>query len=224
MNCCLIYTVKADPCHTNQLRKSLGLVKANLNPFVPNLDILFFCDKAAESVVSDMTRKLGLSNRVKFLEFVTTQPKYGNEIQSRISDQISYKNMCRFWAGEVFKNSDVLEYDYYMRLDCDSFITAPLEFNPFETLAEKDKFYGYLTGGMFLDSPDVCRDLNATLKRFETEHGDSIISPANFKEGSLYYTNFEICRIRSFSESAYMSLYEYLDRSGGIYIYRWGIT
>lgn len=222
MKTCLIYTVKADENHLKQLRKSLELVRNHLNPFVDNLDILFFCDKGTEVEVSSITKELKLPNTIKLLEFTTKQPPYSETIKSSINGQIAYKNMCRFWSGEIFKNEEVLKYDYYMRLDCDSYITAPFGFNPFEKLEEKNKIYAYISGGLFLDSEKACKGLNAALKQFEIDRPELIVNGCDFKEGTLYYTNFEICRIADFAESSYMDLYNYLDKNGGIYIYRWG--
>ena len=218
MKNCLIYSVKADQRHLQHLNNSLKLVRDNLNPFTEDMDILFFCDPEVADQVTSIISELKITNECKMLEFNTIQPEYNQSIQNRIIGNTSYKNMCRFWAGEIFKNKEVLKYDYYMRLDCDSYITSPIRFNPFEILKEKNKIYGFISGGVFLDSPDVCRDLNVTLKQFEVDHPELIVKGCDFKEGTLYYTNFEICKVKEFAESNYMRLYEYLDKSGGIYI------
>jgi len=223
MKTCIIYSVKNDPRHLRDLQRSLDLVSKNVVSILKNIEFIMFCDPGIESIVKTIFTNSRIPNKLIIKEFITRQPPYNTEIQQRIHNNISYKNMCRFWAGEIFKDKDVLTYDYYMRLDCDSFITEPLVENPFEVMERNNKIYGYITGGKFLDSPEVCANLNNTLKEFEKQNKELILDSVNtLTEGTLYYTNFEICKIKAFTESSYMNLYEFIDQSGGIYIYRWG--
>jgi alpha 1,2-mannosyltransferase len=43
-------------------------------------------------------------------------------------------------------------------------------------------------------------------------------------EGLIFYTNFELGSISWFLNSGYMDYYNAIDKSAGIYIYRWGDT
>jgi len=129
--------------------------------------------------------------------------------------------MCRFWAGLIYTNPKVMEYEYYMRLDCDSFITEPTGRNLFSDVS--GKVYGYLTDGIMHDASPHSKDLNKTIKEFEVSCNTTKYGTIDdVKEGMLYYTNFEICKIYAFLNSPYMEMFNHIDRNGGIYVHRWG--
>ena len=174
MKNCLIYTVKNDQMHLNNLEKSLTLFRDNLNPFVGNIDIIFFHDKGAEQFIENLLKRLNITNKIILKEFITRMPPYPEVLQKEINDTIAnpnikfaqnvgYKNMCRFWGGEIFKDQTVINYDYYLRLDTDSFITEPVGYNVFEMLENENKFYAYIKGNLMGDPPQFCQKLNKTL-------------------------------------------------------------
>ena len=214
---CLVYTVRN--AHNDlylHLPRSLECVRDNLTPFVPELDIIFFWDGGTQPVIQNLVDRLGIKNRVFFQEFTCGQPAWaeGNK---------SYHNMCRFWAGLVFSNPKVAEYEWYMRLDCDSFITEPFGRDPFEEVENAGAIYGYLTDGIMHDSSPHSQDLNKTIKEYQDEskmvlHG----TIDDVREGMLYYTNFEICKIAEFKTPGYAGMFDHIDKNGGIYRHRWG--
>lgn len=218
MKSCLIYTVKNDAKHLSDLLTSLLMAKENLIPFVQDMDILFFYDPGIEERVNNILKFVQIFRDAFLLSF-TTKPPPGYEK----TPLVQYKNMCRFWAGEVFRQPKVQEYDYYMRLDCDSFITEPLGYDPFGMMAAEDKDYAFTKGGKFRDVPEYSQGLNAALKEFESQFPERMKNPVStLIEGMLYYTNFEICRVKAFSEGLYQSLFDHIERVQGIYKYRWG--
>ena len=171
MKNCLIYTVKNDQNHLKNLEQSLSLFRDNLNPFVDNIDILFFYDFGLRKYLEDLKYKLRLTNEIILKEFTTVMPVYPTDLQTKIKEainlpwgnRIEYKNMCRFWAGEVFKDLIVNEYDYYLRLDCDSFITSPVGYNLFSDIDNSNKICAYIIGYKFIDDPAVSKNLNQEL-------------------------------------------------------------
>lgn len=224
---CLIYTVKNDKRHLENLSKSLRLVHENLIPFTKDLEILFFHDPDTQKDIQVMTSFWNIKNVMFLIPFTTTAPAWCD----KTDPWLKYKNMCRFWAGEVFRQPRVLEYDYYMRLDCDSFITEPLGYDPFEMMAREDKDYAFTKGGKFMDTAPYFEGINKALFEFEAQYYDHVDLSGNsilknvvgkLQEGLLYYTNFEICRVRAFSDSLYMNLFDHIERVGGIYRHRWG--
>ena len=235
MKSCIVYTVKDDPHHLRCLSKSLKLVSDNLIQVkgLFDTDFIFFNDPPVvfkgvimnllEDKLDELKKAYGIKNNFIYKVFDTRQPDYSPEIKAKITTQIGYKNMCRFWAGEIFKDKDILNYDYYLRLDCDSYITDRVPYDPFKLIDSEDKFYGHLKGAIFQDSPHVIVDFRKTLMEFEWGYNGKIIkSCMDFPEGSLYFTNFEIVKPLSFRDSGYMDLYKYLDNTGGIYMHRWG--
>jgi hypothetical protein len=230
MRKCLIYTVKDDPVHLADLTFSLTYVRNNLLPFVPELDIILFHDpdgaRKITNIISSRFSTNPSTTNIFLLPFPTKPP---SGFENCIG--VEYKNMCRFWAGEVFRHVKVKEYDYYMRLDCDSFITEPIGYDPFEMMARENKDYAFLKGGKFRDTEPYFEGINDALEEFERQYYDAAYyngkptirkSVSELVEGTLYYTNFEICRIKAFSEGLYMNLFDHIERVKGIYIHRWG--
>jgi hypothetical protein len=216
MRKCIIYTVKNDSAHLKNLTQSLGCVLNNLIPFSPEVEFLFFCDPGVENLVRNIVSSVNIKNDVFYFPF-TTRPPAGYEKTS----QLQYKNMCRFWAGEVFRHPKVLGYDYYMRLDCDSFITGPIGYDPFDMMQKENKDYAFIT--KFMDTPPYFEGLNKALAEFEAQFPEKMKNPVStLQEGLLYYTNFEICRVKAFSEGLYKGFFDHIERIGGIYKHRWG--
>lgn len=223
MKTCIVYTVKYS--HLAILSRSLLLVRDNLirELGLVDTDFIFFHDPGIENKLDELKKEHAIGNKFVYRVFDTHRPPYSPEIKSRITGQVEYKNMCRFWAGEVFYDKDICGYDYYLRLDCDSYITDKVPYDPFKLLASEGKYYGHLKGAIFQDSPHVIVDFRKTLIEFEASYRGRILkSCMGFPEGMLYFTNFEIVKPSEFRNSQYMVLYDYLDAAGGIYIHRWG--
>lgn len=235
MKNCLIYTVKNDQRHLNNLVQSLTLFRDNLNKFVNNIDIIFFYDNGAEGFIENLVKQLNLTNKIILKEFTTKMPVYPDILQKEINETIAnpnilfaqnvgYKNMCRFWAGEIFKDEIVKTYDYYLRLDTDAYITSPVGYNIFDEIDKENKICTYIKGNLMCDPPQFCQKLNKTLVEYESKYNGQLMKSAStlLPEGMYYNTNFEICKVKSFIESDYLKFYDHIDQSGGIYLYRWG--
>jgi hypothetical protein len=138
---------------------------------------------------------------------------------------MGYRNMCRFFMTEFF---DVLitQYKarYYMRLDTDSIIFEPVQFDPFEVIAQNSYAYGYI--GDIMDGGDdqgltkycldYCHQKNINLK-----WRDKFINEYNSKTRSVY-NNFEILDLTLIQQPQILEFIRDIDRTGSIYKYRWG--
>jgi hypothetical protein len=90
-------------------------------------------------------------------------------------------------------------------------------------MREENKDYAFTKGGMFMDTVPYYEGINNALREFEAQFPEIMKNPVStLREGLLYYTNFEICRVKAFSESLYMNLFDHIVRVQGIYKYRWG--
>jgi hypothetical protein len=220
---CLVYSVKNHKNHLDQLKRSLESVRDYVMPFVSDLDIIFFYDEGTQPVIAGFMKELWMNNRVFLRPFTAGPLDYPPHIKAKIVGNKSYNNMCRFWAGVVFTDPQVGQYDHYMRLDCDSFFTGPIGRNIFEEVNSANAIYGYFPGGIQHDDSPHSEDLNKTIKEFEIQYKGNLFGTIDdVREGMLYYTNFEICNTAAFLNSGYMDLFHHLDLSGGIYMYRWG--
>ena len=134
--------------------------------------------------------------------------------------------MCRFFCGQVFNHPALKQYDWYLRLDSDSYLLTDIKYDVFEYMAQNNKKYAYV-GEYRKDNPIVTVGLWETTKAFMKEKG---ITPKSM-EGKLtngewaediFYTNFEIVNLPFFRGEEYTSYFQALDETKQIYYNRWG--
>jgi alpha 1,2-mannosyltransferase len=131
---------------------------------------------------------------------------------------LGYRHMCRFMSGDIFRNSEISKYEWYWRLDTDSFILEKIGFDVFSKMKNEGFFYGF--NNIQDDNPKVVEGLFEESKKYMDTKG---ITPKNeVIYPKIYYTNFEICNIEWFNKSGYIEYFDYLDSIGGIYTKRWG--
>lgn len=138
---------------------------------------------------------------------------------------MGYRNMCRFFMTEFFETL-ITKYNakYYMRLDTDSIIFEPVQFDPFEVIAHNKYVYGYV--GDIMDGGDdkglteyclnYCKEKNIQLK-----WKDKFIKENNYKTRSVY-NNFEILNLELITNPVVLEFIREIDRTGNIYKHRWG--
>ena len=131
---------------------------------------------------------------------------------------LGYRHMCGFFAGAMYNEYILQKYDYYCRLDTDSFILRKIGFDIFEKMAGGNYIYGYMRDAVQLDNPAVIRDLWTSVEKYANSQNKSI---QHIPEGTMYYTNFELGKVDWFIQN-YMGFFDYVDRTGGIYTKRWG--
>ena len=137
---------------------------------------------------------------------------------------LGYRHMCRFFAGEIFKNQNLNEYKFIMRMDTDSKILRPVQYNVFDYMLSNNKYYGFIADAVQLDNPKVCENLSSgALDWFNLNKSACLKQPIkDIEEHRIYYTNFEICDLNWFKNSKYLDFYDFIDHLGGIYTNRWG--
>lgn len=125
---------------------------------------------------------------------------------------IGYRSMCRFFSMQVFKHLEG-EFDYYMRLDDDSEVLSPVKTDLFRCMEDNDFWYAWRS----LWPENNGMDGLLSLIR---QHDPALRSLGSIK--SVYYTNFHMAKTDLWSQPKIASLLEAIDKSGGIYKYRWG--
>ena len=138
---------------------------------------------------------------------------------------IGYRNMCRFFAGEFFHHPVLKNFKYVWRLDSDSFILSSPNFNVFKKMADENYVYGFQH--IEKDVPEVTGGLWEATKKYIEEHqiiptylSDFLVNGA--WDLSYYYSNFEILDMEFFRTKEIQNYYQHLDKTGGIYMHRWG--
>jgi hypothetical protein len=134
--------------------------------------------------------------------------------------------MCQFFAGEIFNHKLLQKYDWIWRLDSDSYILNPIDYDPFEYMKQNNKVYGYISEYM-QDQPYVVEGLFETTKQFVEQNNikpNSILqqSLTNGWNCEMFYTNFEIINTKFIKNAGYMNYYEFLNLTNNIFYKRWG--
>lgn len=136
---------------------------------------------------------------------------------------IGYRQMCRFFAGTIFKifrdtNSD---YTHYLRLDTDSRFLKPVP-DIFKDFRERPELkYGYVT---IINEPDkFAIDLKKSVIEYFDVNEITYSNIPNFNYCFAFYNNFEIVNLKAFTNNKYLDLFDYLDKKkNGFLKYRWG--
>lgn len=225
---CILYLARSSKEDLNDFNKSLSLLETNLIPFIKEVDLVVFCEESFEEYKSKVETQLKI--KYQLIEFDV--PDYPKEIADNIPEffphpthgngpvawghpgfSMGYRHMCRFFSGEMY-NFDILkQYDYYLRLDTDSFIHTPLNYDIFEWAKTNDCYYGFIAPAVQQDNEKVVEGLWDYVREQY---------PNNIPDRLMFYTNFELGKTSWFLTSEYMNFYNYVDKCGGIYTKRWG--
>lgn len=163
---------------------------------------------------------------VEFRQIRFQVPAYPPEIACQIKDDLrgfgmGYRHMCRWQAGVVYEH--LADYDYYLRLDTDSFLRAPVEYNLFDHMRAGGYLYATLPGTLHLDTEWCVHGLRDTVAHWLRDEQIPTVQPiGEIPHGLMFYNNFELASVRWFREGHYRQMFEVLDRAGGIYLHRWG--
>jgi len=223
---CLVYLVRSSEEDVVNFNRSLSLVEENLVPTTNDFDVVVFCEPSFEDLKSKVETNLNLTYQT--IEFKV--PNYSQEIVDQIPEffphpthgngpvawghpgfPIGYRHMCRFFSGQMYEFDILHKYDYYLRLDTDSYITTRIPYDIFELAKQNEIYYGFVK--IEEDNPKVVEGLWDTVKEKY---------PNDLPENLMFYTNFELGKMSWFLTSGYMEFYNYLDSIGGIYTKRWG--
>ena len=211
----IIYLVRSTEGSIRNLVRSIEFLQKNFLPWSP-ADILVFHEDGfdQESTLSRLPK--GLSVLFAKVDFAPVHP--GMENLSR--GQKGYRHMCHFFANDIFERSELAEYDYYMRLDEDSFILSPLPFNLFEKMAREGLKYVYRLE--MNEKKSVSHGLIATAEAFFAANPRFNIAKPRIRRQKLYYTNFEVGNLRWFRAKGWQRYFAAIDATGGIWRRRWG--
>jgi len=224
----IIYLVRSLKKDVKNLIKSLGLLKAHFLDKYPYPVIVFiedsFKEEWKEQVVSE-TNIVIQFEQVKFeIPYFLNKSKIPDYVGS-CSHGIGYRHMCRFFSGTVFQHPALRMYNWYWRLDSDSFILGKINYDIFQYMERKDYLYGY--NYLTKDCPTVIVSLWKSVKKYIQQNRikptflHKCLKNGKWNE-SIYYTNFEISKLDFWRSDKYAHFFNYLDRLGGIYKYRWG--
>jgi mannosyltransferase len=190
---------------TNEFKQSLESLKSNYLLAFPYPVIVFYEEENGPALASVMKETLEIWNDTTF-EPITLSfpddfdgPKVNNDTKySSIPfyDRYpGYQHMIRFWFRSVFEHPRVRKLDYYLRLDTDSFILAPVTYDLFKFMRAHSLHYGYRAGTK--DPSWVLGGLSEFVESYVNSNG---VKPLNGftaystpgADGPTYYNNFEV--------------------------------
>jgi hypothetical protein len=199
----------------------------NLNEYFvpnnPNIDLLVFIEKKDKSYINNVTKYNGKNIIFHEIENFDSNINYKQEISEKVFGfGLSYRLMCRFFSGELFKILKLYNYTHYLRLDTDSRFTEPVR-DLFIEFTLLDMSYGYIS--ILNEPPEVTLLLVDEIKSYlknKPNIQNYIIKDHSNQLNFCYYNNFEIVKISDFTVDNHIDLYEYLDKTNGFIKYRWG--
>lgn len=230
-NACIIYMSRTQDIPL--LYRSLVLLGKNF-PKLKEYPVLVFHDDITignqTNLIVQVAQALGWFLKIKFvpLTFTTPEGLEPDKFLVPLSDAwIGYRHMCRFQSGLIYQHPELQQYDWYWRLDSDSYILSPLAYDPFEKMAAEGKEYAYMDIED-MDAERVTVDLWSTTKNFLESNNIPMSDSLKNRlvngewDRSCYYTNFEISSFKMWRSEAYQNYFKHLDSTGKFFSHRWG--
>lgn len=213
-------------CDVPDLRLSLSLLERHFLRRYPYPIIIFhegLTPASQETLLAATTAPLSFQQ----IEFQLPAAAKGQAIpvRSKTGHGIGYRHMCRFFSGEIYHHPALSDFEYYWRLDTDSYILGQIKYDVFSFMRKEGLIYGYLD--IFRDEPAVIEGLGALTQeyardnRLQTPTLNAAFHSGTY-DGSAYYTNFEISEINFWRSKQYQDYFTRIDQSLGIYLHRWG--
>jgi len=197
---CVVYLLKATDAEVFDFWESLIGVVGHLVPYLNSsytsaLDIVIFHESNLTNAQKAKYEGTDLQGATLKYHQVTFDYELGTGIQ----------HANRFLSGLMYKESIMDDYEYYLKLDCNSFLMANTNGygDWFEWMQRNNCEYGYIN--------DTVRDGGTHL------YNASGLAIAN----KMYYSNFELGKVSFFQSSAYQNFWKSLDDQGGFFSNDW---
>jgi hypothetical protein len=119
------------------------------------------------------------------------------------------------------------KYDWYWRLDTDSFILDTIDYDVFSFMDKNNLKYGY--NCITTDPKEMIVDLKNTFniylkqKKIKPKSISKLVFGGIWKNQN-FYTNFTITKTSFWKSKKVLDFLKYIDKSEGIYKFRWGDT
>ncbi|KAJ2552489.1 alpha-1,2-mannosyltransferase ktr1 [Coemansia sp. RSA 1878] len=141
----------------------------------------------------------------------------------------SYRLMCRYQSGFVYKHDLLKDLDYYWRIEPDVHYYCDIPYDPFKYMKDNKLIYGYTISPV--EKAETVETLWETTRKWILENPDYLQDKSFIhwvvNEKSVYtrchfWSNFEIVDLSFYRSEAYESYFQHLDRAGGFFYERWG--
>ena len=237
------YLVKEDPKTWSDFLISLKLLYKNiLKSLTCDYKVIIFCEDepikkvkifldylSKEKKVTIDLRKISLQKYVKRKDSDPFIKNFPSASDCKLSTSLGYRDMCKFFAIDVFFDEKLENVDYFIRLDTDSFFI----FTTKKFIADLQKIdcdYGYIKNTMQKEDKAVSLGFGKCLYEFCHKNKSHLFETKNFfnlcqdatLEPKIFYTNFEIVKLSWARSNEHKKFLKYIVNSKGIYNFRWG--
>jgi len=228
----IVYLSRSTEKDIAYLKKSLSLLDVNFNDQF-NYPVIIFHEDFGKNLIKEVSEST--HSNINFVKIIFKIPSFLKKeeipefiyIRGNYKFPIGYRHMCRFFTAMVFNHTALKEYDWFWRFDTDSFLIDKLDYDVFDFMQKHNYNYGYIFKSYKTKYPEVIDGLWSTTKRYIEENN---IKPTFLQkhmingcwDTSSYFTCFEITKIDFWRSKEVMNYFNYIDKSGGIYKYRWG--
>jgi alpha 1,2-mannosyltransferase len=229
MKATILYLARSKRGDIENLKHSLSLLDINFNDKF-NYPVIIFHEDFNESLLEDIQKSTRSNLKFEKVDFQVPDFLKNEAIPEFIyvdgfEFSIGYRHMCRFFSGLIYQNPALKGYDYYWRLDTDSFLLGKIDYDIFRFMQENDYLYGYMCTG--IDHPDVVNGIWDITKKYIEANDIKPTFLQKFTPGGIwdmtgFGTNFEISNLDFWHSSEFKKYFDYLDHEGGIYKHRWG--
>jgi hypothetical protein len=113
------------------------------------------------------------------------------------------------------------EFDYFLRLDDDSFLDSPIRYDLFSFMKERSLVYGYIHAENEYHAQTLATLPTFTHDYIVKNNIKIMCAPAEIN-ALYYYSNFTITEVSFWRRLEVQNYLTEVDESLGIYNYRWG--
>jgi len=237
------YLVKEDPETWKDFAISLDLLYKNiLSKLSCRYKIIIFCEGEPTKKANLILQKLILNeninlsiNKISLKSYVNRDKddiyikEFPHPSDCRLIFPLGYRDMCKFFAYDVFLDKYFDDTEYFVRLDTDSFFICTNK-TFLNQLINISSDYGYIKNTIQYEDKAVSLGFGKTLYKFAKQtkfyksnpiHYLNICQEATVKP-KIFYTNFEIVKLNWARSNNHKDLMKYILNANGIYNFRWG--
>ncbi len=139
----ITYLAGITPRDVADLKLSLSLLYENFNNKF-GYPVVIFHENFNEKIMEDIQGITG--SKLQFEKVVFQIPNFLEKAtipENYYGFSIGYRHMCRFFSSGFFYHPALKEYEWYLRLDTDSFLIDNISYDMFSFMAEHEYWYGY---------------------------------------------------------------------------------
>jgi hypothetical protein len=237
------YLVKEDQKTWSDFLISLELLYKNiLKSLACEYKIIIFCEgepiKKVKNFITYLSKEKNINIHIKkislqkYVKRKDTDPfikNFPSAANCKLSTSLGYRDMCKFFAIDVFFDKKLEDVEYFIRLDTDSFFIFTN--NKFITDLQKiDCDYGYIKNTIQKEDKAVSLGFGKCLYEFCCKNRANFFKYRKFinicqdatLNPKIFYTNFEIVKLSWARSNEHKKFLKYIVNSKGIYNFRWG--